>query len=186
MTPGEIYGRCTITPSGTHQSIVTVVKVSKAKIRELRQDPNNEAFDDRRLVSNLFGRQVAALVYPVPGATYSVGCTLYPEGEPPSEIHGRSDERQVDGITFWVLGTSTSEEHIELLRRLFDAGGELVVAKPSELGLSKEALVMWAQALRNEDLITADGLTGTLLWDGPVRLHITPKGIEIARRLRGR
>ncbi len=182
-TPGNIYARCTITPSGTHRSIVTILKLSRAKIGELRQDPNNEAFDDRRLVSNLFGKQVAGLVYPVPGATYSVGCTVYPEGEPPAEIHGRSDERQVDGITFWVIGSNTGEEHIELLRRLFDAGGKLVVLNPSEIGFSREALVISAQALAKDDLITADGLTGTLLWRGPVTLQITPKGVETARRL---
>ena len=182
-TPGDVYARCTITPSGTHQSIVTVLKVSKAKIRELRQDPNNEAFDDRRVVSNLFAKQLAALVYPVPGATYSIGCTLYSEGEPPPEIQGRSDDRQVDGITFWVIGPSTGDEHIELLRRIFHAGGKLVVLNPSDIGFSREALVISARALEKDDLIATEGLTGALLWNRPLTLQITPKGVETARRL---
>jgi Fic family protein len=182
--PADIYARCTITPSGTRKSIVTVVKVPKAKIRELRRDPNNEAFDDRRLVANLFGKQLAALVYPVPGATYSVGCTLFPEGGPPLEIQQRTDEQRVDGITFWVIGTSTDQEETELLRRLYEAGGRLVLQNPSDVGLTKEAFVIWAQALKNDDLITAEGLTGVLLWNGPVTLQITPKGAETARRLR--
>jgi hypothetical protein len=50
--------------------------------------------------------------------------------------------------------------------------------------LTKEAFVIWAQALKNDDLITADGLTGALLWNGPVKLQITPKGTETAKRLR--
>ena len=182
-TPTDIYARCTITPTGTHRSIVTVLKLSRAKIRELRQDPNNEAFDDRRLVSNLFGKQLAALVYPVVGATYSIGCTLYPEGELPLDIQGRADGRQIDGVTLWEIGTSTDREEIDLLRHLYDAGGKLVVKNSSDVGLSKEAFVIWAQALKNEELITAEGLTGTLLWNGPATLHITPKGIETAKRL---
>jgi hypothetical protein len=70
-----------------------------------------------------------------------------------------------------------------LLRRLYDAGGKLVVQNSSDVGLSKEAFVIWAQALKNEELITAEGLTGTLLRNGPATLHITPKGIETAKRL---
>jgi hypothetical protein len=182
-TPTDIYARCTITPTGTHRSIVTILKLSKARIRELRQDPNNEAIDDRRLVSKLFGKQLAALVYPVAGATYSIGCTLYPEGEPPSEIRGRTDGRQIDGVTLWEMGTGTDQEEIDLLRRLYDAGGKLVVQNSSDVGLSKEAFVISAQALKNDELITAEGLTGTLLWNGPVTLHITHKGIETAKRL---
>jgi hypothetical protein len=50
--------------------------------------------------------------------------------------------------------------------------------------LSKEAFVIWAQALKNDELITAEGLTGALLLNRPVTLHITPKGIETAERLR--
>jgi cell filamentation protein, protein adenylyltransferase len=106
-TPSDdIYARCTITPTGARQSFVTVLKVPRTKIYQLRQDPQNEVFDDARLISNNLAKYVVATLYPVPGATFSIGSILYPEGVRPPEIQRRTDGREVEGITFWLIGSN--------------------------------------------------------------------------------
>ena len=102
---GDIYARCTITPTGDRQSLVTVLKVPRTKIYQLRQDPQNEVFDDARLISNNLAKYVVSILHPFPGATFSVGSTLYPEGVQPPEIQNRTDGQEVEGITFWLIGT---------------------------------------------------------------------------------
>jgi len=76
------------------------------------------------------------------------------------------------------------QEEIKLLLRLYDAGGTLAVQNPSDVGLTLKAFVVWAQALKNYELITVEGLTGALLWSGPATLCITPKGTATAKQLR--
>jgi Fic family protein len=100
---GDLYARSTITPTGSRQSLVTILKVPKAKIQELRQDPKNQVFTDAQLISNYLVPLVASTVYPVPGGTSSVGSTMYPEGLVPSEIQERTDSQRVGDITYWIL-----------------------------------------------------------------------------------
>jgi hypothetical protein len=102
---GDLYARSTITPTGSRQSFVAILKVPKAKIQELRQDPMKQVFSDAQLISNYAAPWVASKVYPVPGGTSSIGSTLYPEGLVPSEIQDRTDSQQVGDVTYWLLGT---------------------------------------------------------------------------------
>jgi Fic family protein len=101
----DLYARSTITPTGSRQSFVTILKVPKAKIKELRQDPMKQVLSDAQLISNYLVPRIAAKVYPVPGGTSSVGSTLYPEGLVPPEIQDRTDSQQVGDVTYWLLGT---------------------------------------------------------------------------------
>ena len=105
---GYLYARSTITPTGSRQSLVTILRVPKAKLQELRQDPRNQVFSDAQLVSNYLVPYVGAKVYPVPGATSSIGSALYPEGIMPPEIQDRTDSQQVGDISYWLLGTETA------------------------------------------------------------------------------
>jgi hypothetical protein len=82
---------------------VTILKVPRTKIYQLRQDPQNEVFDDARLISNNLAKHVVAMLYPVPGATFTIGSILYPEGVQPPEIQSRTDGREVEEITFWLI-----------------------------------------------------------------------------------
>jgi hypothetical protein len=84
---------------------VTVLKVPRSKIYEVRQDPRNEVFTDAQLISNYLAPYVWARVHPIPGATGSVGSALYPEGETPAEIRARTDSQEIEGVTFWLIGT---------------------------------------------------------------------------------
>jgi Fic family protein len=102
---GELYARSTITPTGSRQSFVTILKVPKAKIQELRQDPKNQVFTDAQLISNFLVPRVSTKVFPVPGGTASIGSTLYPEGVVPSEIQGRTDRQEAGDVTYWLIGT---------------------------------------------------------------------------------
>jgi hypothetical protein len=86
---------------------VTVLKVPRSKIYELRQDPRNEVFTDAQLISNYLAPYVWARVHPIPGATGSIGSALYPKGETPAEIQNRADGQEVEGITFWLIGTES-------------------------------------------------------------------------------
>lgn len=101
---GNLYARSTITPTGSRESFVTILKVPKAKIQELREDPKNQFFTDAQLISNYVVPWVATKVYSVPGGTSSIGSTLYPEGSVPSEIQGRTDGQQVGDFTYWLIG----------------------------------------------------------------------------------
>jgi Fic family protein len=102
---GDLYARSTITPTGGRKSLVVVLKVPKSKVQQLRQDPRNAVFDDARLISNYLVPYVGTKVYPVPGGTYSVGSTLYAQVELPPEILNRADGQEVQGVTFWLIGT---------------------------------------------------------------------------------
>jgi Fic family protein len=101
---GDLFARSTITPSGSRQSYVAMLKVPKAKIQELRQDPKNEVFSDAQLISNYLVPYLGSKVYPIPRGTTSIGSTLYPEGIVPQEIQNRTDSQQVGDITYWLLG----------------------------------------------------------------------------------
>ena len=102
-----VYARSTYTLSGHRQSFVTVLKIPRSKIYELRQDPRNEVFTDAQLISNYLAPYVWARLHPIPGATGSVGSALYPEGETPAEIRNRTDSQKVEGVTFWLIGTES-------------------------------------------------------------------------------
>jgi hypothetical protein len=76
MASNDIYARCNFTRSGqANIRFNVVIKLSKAKLEELRQLPANRDQTDNQLLGNLAGK-VITIVYPEPGATFAVGWTI--------------------------------------------------------------------------------------------------------------
>jgi hypothetical protein len=89
MPSSDIYAKCDFTRTGQHEPwIVVVIKVPKVKLEVLRQERENRGLEDKVILGKFSG-QVATVLYPLPDATFSTGCMLYPEGEIPTEIEGR-------------------------------------------------------------------------------------------------
>jgi hypothetical protein len=103
MKDPYIYARCLFTLSGHPETrFDVIIKAPKAKIEALCQAPNDVHMPDNQLWTNFAGR-VITLLYPLPGATFSIGCKPHPEGEIPAEIQGRTPDGTVDDLAFWTL-----------------------------------------------------------------------------------
>jgi Fic family protein len=100
-----LYVRSTITPTSSPRSFVIIMKLPKAKLEKLREDPMKQVFSDAQLISNDVAPLVATKVYPIPGGTVSIGSTVFSEGLVPSEIQDRTDGQQVGDITYWLIDT---------------------------------------------------------------------------------
>lgn len=107
MPSDDIYAKCNFTRSGQPDIYFEVIiKAPKSTFETLRQDPRTKNSSDRQLFANDIARWVLPTIYPVGGAEFSTGCDLYPEGEVPPEIVGRTEEGRVNEVTFWVIKTS--------------------------------------------------------------------------------
>jgi hypothetical protein len=97
------YARCNFTRTG-HPDIRfdIIVKTQTAKLDALRLDPNNAGLSDGQLWGGFVGH-VVTLLYPAPGASFSIGCIPYPEGHIPTEIEGRAPSGTVNDLTFWAV-----------------------------------------------------------------------------------
>lgn len=107
MTPEKLspnlYAKCNFTRSGQpgiHFDVI--VLAPRAKLKALRQDLNNAGASDSQLWGAFVG-QLVSLLYPSPGASFSVGCTPYPEGEIPTEIRGRDPTGTFRDLIFWLI-----------------------------------------------------------------------------------
>jgi hypothetical protein len=74
-------------------------------------------------------------------------------------------------------------ELIAVLRFLAGRGGSSVVRNASELGLTPQAFTVAANFLHQQGLIVQEGLTGFVLWQGPVGLRLTPTGLAEIERI---
>jgi len=104
MPSTDIYARCNFTRSGyPNIRFNVVIKVSKAKLDELRPMPANRDQTDNQLLASL-AEKVIPILYPEAGATFAVGCErYYPEGAIPSEIKGHPEGTKIGELTFWSI-----------------------------------------------------------------------------------
>ena len=104
MPSTDIYARCNFTRSGQPNiRFNVVIKVSKAKLEELRQLPANKDQTDNQLLGSL-AEKVITILYPEPGAAFAVGCErYYPESVIPTEIKNRPEGTRLDELMFWSI-----------------------------------------------------------------------------------
>jgi hypothetical protein len=104
MPSNDVYARCNFTLSGNPAvRFNLVIKFSQAMLEEARQRAENRELSERQLLARLV-RNVVPVLYPQPGASFSVGCDPLPEGEIPREIEGRTDDgTQFGELTYWSV-----------------------------------------------------------------------------------
>jgi hypothetical protein len=100
----HVYASCYIHPTGRRHLNVGIIGVPKTMIAESRQDPMFKDCDDREIVQRLFEERIVPVLYPDPGATCRVGCTLFAENDPPSpQLLAYPENQEIEGIRSWRL-----------------------------------------------------------------------------------
>jgi hypothetical protein len=104
MSATDLYARCNFTRSGQPSiRFNVVIKVSGARIEELRQKAENRDRNDNEILGGLAVKLVPVL-YPEPDAAFAVGCErYYPDGVIPAEIKNRPQGTEIDEVTFWSI-----------------------------------------------------------------------------------
>lgn len=104
MKEPYVYAKCNFTRSGQPDIwFDVIVRAPKAKLDALRREPKNAGMSYSQLWGTFVG-QVVTVLYPAPGASFSIGFTPYPEGEIPAEIQGRPPDAPVSDLVFWTVG----------------------------------------------------------------------------------